>query len=113
MKAGGVFELLMEENPLEIARCTVLVFDPPKALELEWDYRHPRGGRDGQRASDLEGAVRRAAARIPEAQLGQRMPAGRVEEVESLRVHRQLQGLASGDRKVAGHAYREPRPFLG
>lgn len=35
---GTTFELVMEDEPLEIARCTVAVFEPSRALELNWDY---------------------------------------------------------------------------
>jgi uncharacterized protein YndB with AHSA1/START domain len=35
---GGEFELLMDDEAMEIARCTVTVFEPPRVFEVRWDY---------------------------------------------------------------------------
>lgn len=44
--AGGVFELTMNDDPVEIARCTVREFTPGRCLEFDWDYT-------GERASQV------------------------------------------------------------
>ncbi len=36
--AGGTFELAMDPDAGEVARCTVVDFDPPSRLELDWDH---------------------------------------------------------------------------
>lgn len=37
MAAGGTFELAMDPEAGEVARCTVVALDPPARLELDWD----------------------------------------------------------------------------
>jgi uncharacterized protein YndB with AHSA1/START domain len=35
---GAVFDLEMNDDPPEIARCKVRRFEPPTTLEMDWDY---------------------------------------------------------------------------